>query len=257
MTIRAIVRKTKVLRIFGCGTHAIEKSDRECVFSRLLFNVRLRSFPTSLRMAVMKIGYGRVSTDDQNLDLQRDALTAAGCGRIFVDTASGAKADRPGLSEALDFARDGDVLVVWRLDRLGRSLKELVSLVDRLSASGVGFESLNERLDTTSASGELVFHIFGAIAQFERRLMVERTRAGLHAARSRGRTGGRPSASADTIRAIATLALTDRTPEDICKALKISRSTFYKYAPDREPALLVTPGHARSRGSVTNKKPDA
>ncbi|RBH74630.1 recombinase family protein [Xanthomonas oryzae] len=195
----------------------------------------------------------QVSTDDQNLDLQRDALAAAGCGRIFVDTASGAKADRPGLADALDFTRSGDVLVVWRLDRLGRSLKELVSLVDRLSGSGVGFESLNERLDTTSASGELVFHIFGAIAQFERRLMVERTRAGLHAARARGRNGGRPSASADTIRAIKTLALTDRTPKDICKALKISRSTFYKYAPARAaaPAAVVTGKRDQSRGSVT------
>lgn len=181
----------------------------------------------------MKIGYARVSTDDQNLDLQLDALTKAGCGRLFTDTASGAKAERPGLTNALAFARPGDVLTVWRLDRLGRSLPELVKVVGNLEASGVGFESLTERIDTSTAAGELVFHVFGSIAQFERRLMIERTRAGLTAARARGRKGGRPGASGETISAIEALAKTKQSPGEICKVLNISRSTFYKYAPGR------------------------
>ena len=181
----------------------------------------------------MKIGYARVSTDDQNLDLQRDALAAAGCERLFTDTASGAKTSRPGLAEALAFARPGDVLTVWRLDRLGRSLSELVRVVGELQTACVGFESLTERIDTSTAAGELVFHVFGSIAQFERRLMIERTQAGLAAARARGRKGGRPGASDETINAIQALAKTKRSPGEICKALNISRSTFYKYATDR------------------------
>lgn len=176
----------------------------------------------------MKIGYARVSTDDQNLDLQRDALTAAGCERIFTDTASGAKADRPGLAEALTFARKGDVLVVWRLDRLGRSLPELVRLVGELDATGIGFESLTERVDATTAAGRLVFHVFAALAEFERNLIRERTHAGLAAARSRGRKGGRRELSAEKQAAI--LSMSNRPPAEVCKALGISRSTFYKYA---------------------------
>ncbi len=185
----------------------------------------------------MKIGYARVSTDDQNLDLQRDALTSAGCERLFTDTASGAKVDRPGLAEALRMVRSGDVLIVWRLDRLGRSLPELVRIVGELEASGVGFESLTERIDTSSAAGELVFHIFGSMAQFERRLVMERTRAGLAAARSRGRKGGRRSVPAETINAIRSLALSGRTPAEICKVLKVSRSTFYKYSNDKNSQI--------------------
>lgn len=181
----------------------------------------------------MKIGYARVSTDDQNLDLQRDALAAAGCERLFTDTASGAKVSRPGLAGAMAFARPGDVLTVWRLDRLGRSLSELVRVVGELQTAGIGFESLTERIDTSTAAGELVFHVFGSIAQFERRLMIERTQAGLTAARARGRKGGRPGVSDETIKAIKALARADRTPGEVCKALKISRSTFYKYAPNR------------------------
>ena len=181
----------------------------------------------------MKIGYARVSTDDQNLDLQRDALTAAGCERLFTDTASGAKADRPGLAEALSFARRGDVLAVWRLDRLGRSLPELVKVVGELEATGIGFESTTERIETSTAAGRLVFHVFAALAEFERRLIVERTMAGLASARARGRKGGRPGASAETINAIRALDKTERSPGEICKVLNISRSTFYKYAPKR------------------------
>lgn len=182
----------------------------------------------------MKIGYARISTDDQNLDLQKDALTAAGCERLFTDVMSGAKADRPGLKEALAFARPGDLLVVWRLDRLGRSLHELVKLVSELEALGIGFESLTERIDTSSAAGELIFHVFGSIAQFERRLMIERTRAGLSSARARGRTGGRPGATPEIINAIKTLSMTDQSPAQICAALKISRSTYYKFAKSKD-----------------------
>ena len=193
------------------------------------YNLRINNYADNK----VKIGYARVSTDDQNLDLQRDALNAGGCDRLFTDTASGAKAARPGLAEALAFARPGDVLTVWRLDRLGRSLSELVKTVGELEAAGVGFESLTERIDTSTAAGELVFHVFGSIAQFERRLIIERTRAGLAAARVRGRKGGRPGASAETISAIQALAKTERSPAESCKVLNISRSTFYKYAPER------------------------
>ena len=138
----------------------------------------------------MQIGYARVSTGDQNLDLQRDALQKAGCDRILEDRASGAKAPRPGLDAALDYVRRGDTLVVWRLDRLGRSLKDLIQLVGELDERGIGLRSLHESIDTTSSSGKLVFHIFGALAEFERNLIRERTRAGLQAARARGRKGG-------------------------------------------------------------------
>lgn len=176
----------------------------------------------------MKIGYARVSTDDQTLDLQRDALTAAGCERLFEDKASGAKADRPGLAEALAFARKGDVLVVWRLDRLGRSLPELVRLVGELDAAGVGFESLTEKIDATTATGRLVFHVFAALAEFERNLIRERTHAGLASARARGRKGGRRELPAEKQAVIRSMA--DKPPAEVCKALGISRSTFYKYA---------------------------
>src|SRR3712207_6335019 len=140
----------------------------------------------------MQIGYARISTDDQTLDLQRDALAKAGCDQLFTDTMSGATADRPGLAEALAYTRPGDTLVVWRLDRLGRSLRHLIETVTDLEQRGVGFKSLTEAIDTTSPGGKLIFHIFGALAEFERDLIRERTRAGLVAARTRGRTGGRP-----------------------------------------------------------------
>jgi DNA invertase Pin-like site-specific DNA recombinase len=177
----------------------------------------------------MKIGYARVSTDDQNLDLQRDALGGAGCERLFTDTISGAKADRPGLAAALEFARPGDVLIVWRLDRLGRSLPDLVRLVGELDAKGIGFESLTEKIDATTAAGRLVFHVFAALAEFERNLIRERTHAGLAAARARGRKGGRRELDPEKQAAIARMA--DQPPAVVCKALGISRSTFYKYAP--------------------------
>ena len=187
----------------------------------------------------MKIGYARVSTDDQRMDLQRDALTAAGCEKVFTDTASGAKAARPGLAEALAFARKGDVLVVWRLDRLGRSLPELVKVVGELEAAGVGFESVTERIETNSAAGRLVFHVFAALAEFERRLIVERTHAGLEAARARGRKGGRPALPPEKVAAIQAMAVGNRSVSEICKALKIGRSTLYKYAPGMKAAPAV------------------
>ena len=180
----------------------------------------------------MKLGYARISTAGQDTALQLDALKAAGCERIFEDTESGAKAgaERPGLAEALKFARPGDALVVWRLDRLGRSLPDLVKIVADLERQGTGFHSLQENIETHSAGGKLVFHIFAALAEFERNLIRERTKAGLAAARARGRKGGRKPTPPETIAAIQAIAK-DRAqnPDAICKALGISRATFYKY----------------------------
>jgi DNA invertase Pin-like site-specific DNA recombinase len=140
------------------------------------------------------LGYARVSTTDQQPQLQVDALTAAGCYRVFTETASGARSDRPVLEQLLDQLRPGDTLVVWKLDRLGRSLRHLVETVTRLAERGIGFHSLQEAIDTTTPGGKLVFHVFAALAEFERDLIRERTSAGLAAARARGRHGGRPSA---------------------------------------------------------------
>jgi DNA invertase Pin-like site-specific DNA recombinase len=142
----------------------------------------------------MLIGYARVSTQDQSPALQLDALRAAGCNRIFEEKASGAQRDRPELKAALDYIRDGDVLAVWKLDRLARSLGQLIDTVDSLKERGIGFRSLTEQIDTTTPAGKLTFHIFGAMAEFERSIIRERTRAGLDAARARGRMGGRPRA---------------------------------------------------------------
>jgi DNA invertase Pin-like site-specific DNA recombinase len=181
------------------------------------------------------IGYARVSTDDQNLTLQIDALTKHGipASQIFKDKLSGAKCDRPGLAKCLDIMQSGDILVVWRLDRLGRSMRHLITLVEDLRDRGVGFRSLQEgAIDTTNASGELIFNIFSALAQFERRLIQERTKAGLAAARARGRCGGRPRLESEQAKVRAAKKLSgDRsiTIDDICKTLGISRSTYYRY----------------------------
>src|SRR5215210_3327481 len=179
----------------------------------------------------MLIGYARVSTLDQTLALQQDALTAAGCEQLYTDTASGARTDRPGLAQALSHLRAGDTLVVWRLDRLGRSLSHLIETVRELAARGVGFRSLQEQIDTTTSGGKLVFHVFGALAEFERDLIKERTHAGLAAARARGRLFGRPKAlSPRKIEQLRTLAQDDRnTVAEICQTLGISRATFYRY----------------------------
>ena len=178
----------------------------------------------------MNLGYARVSTDDQELHLQTDALKRAGCDRQFTDKASGAKADRPGLIEALNFARRGDTLTVWRIDRLGRSLSQLIELVAKLKEAGVHLRSLQENIDTSTAGGELVFHVFGAMAQFERSLIRERTKAGLEAARARGRKGGRPAVDQQKVRAIRSLAK-DSTVNvtEACATLGVSRATFYRY----------------------------
>lgn len=178
----------------------------------------------------MNIGYARISTTDQNLDLQMDELKKAGCEKIFTDIASGAKTDRKGLQEVIDFARDGDVLVCWKLDRVGRSLSHLIETVTGLKDRGIGFRCLTQNLDTTTPSGMLIFHVFGAMAEFERALIRERTSAGLNAARSRGRFGGRPKAlDAKAARIALTLHKDGKTSiSEICKTLKVSRATFYR-----------------------------
>jgi DNA invertase Pin-like site-specific DNA recombinase len=179
----------------------------------------------------MIIGYARVSTVEQTLALQEDALRKAECAEIYRDTVSGVKADRPGLTKALEFVRQGDTLVVWRLDRLGRSLEHLIATVGDLERRGIGFKSLTENIDTTTPSGKLVFHMFAALAQFERDLIRERTMAGLVAARARGRNGGRPGLRIDPEQVQAALRLYDgkQTPVgEICKMLKVSRAYFYR-----------------------------
>ena len=181
------------------------------------------------------VGYARVSTTEQDLQLQVDALHTAGVtpARLFVDKASGAKTDRPGLGKCLEFLQAGDVLLVWRLDRLGRSMVHLVGLVEELQQRGVGFRSICDgAIDTTTASGELVFNIFSALAQFERRLIQERTRAGLAAARARGRLGGRPALAPEDTRVRMAKTLYEAGAHGIgaiCQTLGISRSTFYRY----------------------------
>jgi len=179
----------------------------------------------------MLIGYARVSTDDQHLDLQRDALTAAGCERIFEDTVSGAKSERTGLAALMNVLRAGDTVVIWRLDRLGRSLKNLIQMVERLETADVGLRSVQENIDTTTSGGRLVFHLFGALAEFERNLIRERTQAGLVAARARGRQGGRPKRLDPTKRALALKLYQEKnhTIEQICKMMGISKSTLYNY----------------------------
>jgi DNA invertase Pin-like site-specific DNA recombinase len=179
----------------------------------------------------MLIGYARVSTLDQTLALQQDALTVAGCEQLYTDTVSGSLTERPGLTQALSHLRAGDTLVVWRLDRLGRSLPHLIETVSALVHRGVGFRSLQEQIDTTTSGGKLVFHVFGALAEFERDLIRERTHAGLAAARARGRLFGRPKAlSPRKVEQLQTLATNERTTVgEICHTLGISRATFYRY----------------------------
>jgi DNA invertase Pin-like site-specific DNA recombinase len=185
-------------------------------------------------IGTMLIGYARVSTNEQTLDLQKDALENIGCIKIFSDVVSGAKAERKGLQETLEYVREGDTLVVWRLDRLGRSLKHLIETITRLNNRKIGFKSITENIDTTTSGGKLVFHIFGALAEFERDIIKDRTKAGLTAARARGRLGGRPKAH--TLNTPKKVALAqslydnkNNTIEEICKTLHISRATLYRY----------------------------
>ena len=188
----------------------------------------------------MKIGYARVSTDDQKLDLQLDALQKAGCEKIFEDKESGAKAERPGLQKVLEHAREGDTVVIWRLDRLGRSLKNLIELVTELEERGIGLHSLTESIDTTTSGGKLIFHVFGALAEFERNIIRERTRAGLEVARARGKIGGRPkSLSKEQHKRLRKMYFdnTDLSIKELCEIFRISRPTLYRYVetdPDKE-----------------------
>jgi DNA invertase Pin-like site-specific DNA recombinase len=182
----------------------------------------------------MLIGYARVSKNEQNLDLQLDALVKAGCRieNIFTDKITGTKTDRKGLEQALGHLRAGDTFVVWRLDRLGRSLKHLIDTVTDFKHRQIGFRSITENIDTSTATGQLVFHIFGALAEFERNLIRERTIAGLESARARGRLGGRPEIKASATKVtMAQKLYADKTNEisEICKTLNISRATLYRY----------------------------
>ena len=176
------------------------------------------------------LGYARVSTHDQNPDAQSDRLIEAGAIRVFTDIVSGKRFDRPALAELIDHARPGDRLCIIRLDRLGRSLRELLETVDGLKARGIHLISLEERLDTSSAAGELVFHVFGSIAHFERRLISERTRDGIAAARKRGRTPGRPPLDLETVSAAEKLIAAGLSPARAAKQLGIGRATAYRIA---------------------------
>lgn len=182
----------------------------------------------------MKIGYARVSTQEQELALQLDALEKVGCGKVFQEKMTGTKKDRPQLQKMLEHLRDGDVVVVWKLDRLARSLQDLVSLVNLINEKGASLQSLNDQIDTSSAQGKFTFHIFAALAEFERDIISERTKAGLAAARARGRVGGRPkglSKEAQHKAMIAERLYTENelSVREICEQLSISKSTLYNY----------------------------
>lgn len=179
----------------------------------------------------MLIGYVRVSTVDQNLDLQLDALKQIGCDKIYKDIASGAKDDRVGLSEVLKYIRKGDTLVVWRLDRLGRSLRHLIDTINQINDRGSYFRSLQENIDTSTSGGKLIFHIFGALAEFERDIIRDRTKAGLEAARKRGRIGGRRKIMDKEKIVLARSLFKDKANSisSICEILNISKTTLYRY----------------------------
>lgn len=178
----------------------------------------------------MLIGYVRVSTGDQNLDLQLDALKQVGCDRIYKDIASGAKADRIGLLEVLKYIRKGDTLVVWRLDRLGRSLRHLIDTINQINDQGSYFRSIQESIDTSTSGGKLIFHIFGALAEFERDIIRDRTNAGIAAARKRGRVGGRPKITDKKKVALAKSLFKDKSNSiaSICEILNVSKTTLYR-----------------------------
>lgn len=179
----------------------------------------------------MKIGYARISTQDQNLELQIDALEKSGCGKIFTDKASGTDGARQGLLNAIEFCRENDSLVVWKLDRLGRSLKQLIETINMLHERKISFVSLQENIDTTTSGGKLIFHVFGALAEFERELIRERTNAGLSSARARGRLGGRPRVMNEKQINLAKsmLANSNIQIKDICEIIGVSKTTFYRY----------------------------
>jgi len=188
----------------------------------------------------MLVGYARVSTSDQDPALQFDALEQAGCDRVYTETASGAQRDRPELKAALDYMRSGDTLVVWRLDRLARSMKQLIETVEDLEGREVGFRSLTESIDTNTSGGKLVFHIFGALVEFERSIIQERTRAGLAAARARGRTGGRPPVLDEKDKAAGLALLRDPSipVKEVARRLGISVAALYHHFPGGRGAVL-------------------
>ena len=178
--------------------------------------------------AVPNVGYARVSTIDQNPTLQLDALAAAGCAKVFEDRASGARTDRAGLRSALQYVRDGDVLIVWKLDRLGRSLPHLIETMTSLATRGVGFRSITEAIDTTTPGGRLVFHLFGALGEFERDLIQERTRAGLAAAVARGRKGGRkPVVTSEKLKLARTFIAKGLTVREAATRLRVGKTALY------------------------------
>jgi len=180
----------------------------------------------------MRIGYARVSTRDQNLELQLDALNKAGCKRIFTDKLSGAHVERPGLNEALSHLREADTLVVWKLDRLGRSVKELVDLVNELEAQKVHFQSVTDDVDTKTPAGRFFFHVMASLAQMERELILERTRAGLEAARYAGRVGGRKRRMTDgKVQAARKLLGSGTPPHEVAHSLGVSIPTLYRWVP--------------------------
>ncbi len=188
----------------------------------------------------MLIGYARVSTQEQDPAMQQDALEQVGCDKVFTEKASGAQRDRPQLIAALEYMREGDTLVVWKLDRLARSLNQLIETVEMLEVRGIGFKSLTEAIDTTSPGGKLVFHIFASLAEFERGIIRERTKAGLAAARARGKIGGRPSALALADLAAAKALLRDPgiTVEEAARRVGVSPSTLYRHLPGGRSALF-------------------
>jgi DNA invertase Pin-like site-specific DNA recombinase len=185
----------------------------------------------------MLIGYARVSKNEQHLDLQLDALNKAGCEQIYTDKITGSKEERKGLQEALSHLRKGDTLVVWRLDRLGRSLKHLIETLKGFHEKDIEFKSLTENIDTSTPTGMLMFHLIGALAEFERNLIRERTNAGLEAARARGHFGGRPKVGETETKRMARKLFEDKsnTIKDICKSLRISKATLYRYVNESKP----------------------
>ena len=246
---------SKALLIFGqlCGIFVFEKL--------VVLFVRKSNENLELLRSGMNIGYARVSTRDQHLALQLDALRQAGCRQIYEEVVSGARPERPVLQQTLAHLREGDVLMIWKLDRLGRSLRHLIEVVTDLAQRGIGFKSLQEHLDTTTSSGKLVFHMFGALAEFERDLIRERTHAGLSAARARGRRGGRPRGLSRQAEATALAADTlyregHLSVQQIAEKLNIAKSTLYVYLRHRGVAigalqqpLLPSPAPPRSRPS--------
>ena len=244
MTVDRIVGQLENRKITEIGPKVVQRSLLRPLRGRLVSHLRFCWFHLDMEHAMEDInltvcnrsfGSARVSTDDQDLSLQIDALTRFGIAQadIYTDRISGAKEDRPGLSKCLATLRSGDTLVVWRLDRLGRSMRHLVNLIEDLRNNEIGFKSINDgAIDTTSSSGELIFNIFSALAQFERRLIQERTKAGLAAARARGRVGGRNPLDPATPRILLAKKLhQDKSVsvQQICQTLRISKTTLYRY----------------------------